>query len=436
MERIAQGFRRLTGANTGGRLLRRFFDVADYRRRYPDVAAAGVDPLKHYLREGWWEGRQPNAWFHPSIYRAANPGLTPDDIDPFGVFLARAAREAGRLDDRAALIALGGFDAAYYRRFAPEAGDDPLTHFMARGWRAGLDPSPDFSVSFYLRRHLDVAESGENPLVHYLRAGRNEGREAASVADEAVFAQFECDPVMAARVAAAITLDPIVRRPEGPRTVVSPLAHRREMLETVEAIRKAAGPGRRRFLIVAADLEPTTETTRAALAFATAAAARAGAAQVLVATTEADGGAAAALPAGVELVDISSRLGGLHDEDRRRCLVDLIRGVGAEAVVNFNSRLASEAFALFGRQLAQETLVASFVSAPDHDADDGAARLRDAANAHHLFFAADPALAQAIAMRFGLSEDETPVIRLEEGAPRLDDASNAVFTAMMDRHGL
>ena len=37
------------------------FDGAWYLRRYPDVAASGNNPLEHYLTYGWLEGRQPHA---------------------------------------------------------------------------------------------------------------------------------------------------------------------------------------------------------------------------------------------------------------------------------------------------------------------------------------------------------------------------------------
>jgi hypothetical protein len=33
------------------------FHQRDYRARYPDVAAAGMNPLVHFKRYGWLEGR-------------------------------------------------------------------------------------------------------------------------------------------------------------------------------------------------------------------------------------------------------------------------------------------------------------------------------------------------------------------------------------------
>lgn len=39
------------------------FDTAHYLRLYPDVAAAGINPLIHYLTAGWDEGRS----IHPRM---------------------------------------------------------------------------------------------------------------------------------------------------------------------------------------------------------------------------------------------------------------------------------------------------------------------------------------------------------------------------------
>jgi len=49
------------------------FDGQWYRRRYPDVAAAGIEPRLHYLRFGRREGRDPSAHFSASGYRLTCP---------------------------------------------------------------------------------------------------------------------------------------------------------------------------------------------------------------------------------------------------------------------------------------------------------------------------------------------------------------------------
>jgi glycosyltransferase involved in cell wall biosynthesis len=50
-------------------------DAEWYRRTYSDVAAAGVDPVLHFLLHGWREGRDPSASFSTTAYVAAHPRL-------------------------------------------------------------------------------------------------------------------------------------------------------------------------------------------------------------------------------------------------------------------------------------------------------------------------------------------------------------------------
>lgn len=58
------------------------FDAAYYLSRYPDVREAGIDPLKHYLRHGWKEGRDPSAGFSTSGYLRANPDVAQAGRNP------------------------------------------------------------------------------------------------------------------------------------------------------------------------------------------------------------------------------------------------------------------------------------------------------------------------------------------------------------------
>ncbi|MFO1156095.1 MAG: glycosyltransferase family 2 protein [Rhodospirillales bacterium] len=51
----------------------RLFDEAWYRRRYPDVAAAGTDALEHYCRQGWRRGRDPGPHFSTTLYLVEHP---------------------------------------------------------------------------------------------------------------------------------------------------------------------------------------------------------------------------------------------------------------------------------------------------------------------------------------------------------------------------
>lgn len=104
------------------------FHESYYLTHSPDVAAAGVDPLYHYLTCGGYEGRLPNPLF----------------------------------------------DSAYYNLKYPEVaakGVNPLVHYVLHGAREGRDPSPHFSTRAYLEKQGGLEAVDGNPLRHYLEIG-------------------------------------------------------------------------------------------------------------------------------------------------------------------------------------------------------------------------------------------------------------------------
>lgn len=58
------------------------FDVEWYLRHYPDVAAAGIDPIRHYVVTGWQEARDPGPDFSTSAYLKANKDVAKSGINP------------------------------------------------------------------------------------------------------------------------------------------------------------------------------------------------------------------------------------------------------------------------------------------------------------------------------------------------------------------
>jgi hypothetical protein len=143
-------------------------DQAWYLAIYPDVAAAGMDPVHHYLRFGWREGRDPRSDFSTRGYLAVHEELARTGQNPFIHYL--------RDDD----LARGerGIDQAWYLGTYPDiaaAKMDPVRHYLDYGWREGRDPRPDFSTRGYLAINNDVAGSGRNPFIQYLRHGGRKG---------------------------------------------------------------------------------------------------------------------------------------------------------------------------------------------------------------------------------------------------------------------
>jgi len=225
----------LSADSAGGTLLRtthrlsapvfagpgRDFDPAYYLAQNPDIAAAGVDPLQHYLAYGWHEGRDPNAYFNTNYYRnqnpdvaavganpllhyedygwhegrdpgsgfsvngylAANPDVRAAGIDPLQHFLAN-----GRAEGRSALAAtphaVGAqdmlVDRAWYLAQHPDvaaSGEDASVHYHRAGWTLGYNPDPLFDTTYYLKANPDVAAARIDPLAHFEASGFREGRE-------------------------------------------------------------------------------------------------------------------------------------------------------------------------------------------------------------------------------------------------------------------
>lgn len=109
------------------------FDPEWYLEQNPDVAQHRIDPLAHYLRNGYMEDRDPHPLFNASWYRA----LYRDEL----------------------------------------RGTTPLIHFLRNGKSLRRSPHPLFDAKFYVSRYKDVAEHHFDPLLHFVQFGENEQRD-------------------------------------------------------------------------------------------------------------------------------------------------------------------------------------------------------------------------------------------------------------------
>ncbi|MEI8395708.1 MAG: rhamnan synthesis F family protein [Rhodospirillaceae bacterium] len=83
-----------------------FFDSESYLHRYPDVAAANISPVLHYLRHGTREHRSPGAGFDQEYYLAQNADVASSGLNPLLHYLLH-----GRLEGRSPRVpASGGRD--------------------------------------------------------------------------------------------------------------------------------------------------------------------------------------------------------------------------------------------------------------------------------------------------------------------------------------
>lgn len=82
-----------------------YFDKAWYLESYPDVAASGINPARHYLLYGAFENRDPGPWFSTSQYLLNNPDVAAAGANALLHFVYHGERE-GRSARAAPIIAL------------------------------------------------------------------------------------------------------------------------------------------------------------------------------------------------------------------------------------------------------------------------------------------------------------------------------------------
>lgn len=69
------------------------FDNNFYLTNYPDILAAGLDPVLHYLDMGWQEHRDPSPSFSTRFYLKTNPDVIATGVNPFVHFLQSGQAE-------------------------------------------------------------------------------------------------------------------------------------------------------------------------------------------------------------------------------------------------------------------------------------------------------------------------------------------------------
>lgn len=83
-------------------VLRAEFDKEYYLASNPDVRSAGIDPLHHFILEGWREGRNPTPEFSTVMYLMLNEDVLRSGMNPFYHYILHGRKEkrpGGKLSD-------------------------------------------------------------------------------------------------------------------------------------------------------------------------------------------------------------------------------------------------------------------------------------------------------------------------------------------------
>ena len=73
-----------------------FFNKRWYLAQNPDVKAAKMNPIKHYMKFGWREGRNPSPKFDTNYYLEMNPDVRNANMNPLNHYV-----QFGRAEGRA-----------------------------------------------------------------------------------------------------------------------------------------------------------------------------------------------------------------------------------------------------------------------------------------------------------------------------------------------
>ncbi len=155
------------------------FDPDLYRRLNPDIAAAGIDPLRHYVDHGSREGRQPHPLFDVGFYL--------DQISPKNGDEDNVVWHYARVGSALNINPNTWFDNAWYKRkygATMRPHETPVSHFMRVGGYA-TNPSLFFDAIRYRRSH-HASTSRLDPLSDFMLDGMDAGRPAHPVEDDAI----------------------------------------------------------------------------------------------------------------------------------------------------------------------------------------------------------------------------------------------------------
>ena len=143
-----------------------------FLKRNTDLDEAGLDPLVHYFRYGWREGRWPNPYFDPAWYLRRNRDVRNSGAEPLLHYI-----EHGEAEGRQPVA---WFEPEWYRAtHGIPAGQLCLAHFLQHRHGGLVSPIPEFDAQHYLLRSPDVRAARMDPFEHYLLQGAKEDREAA-----------------------------------------------------------------------------------------------------------------------------------------------------------------------------------------------------------------------------------------------------------------
>jgi hypothetical protein len=293
-ERVGEALRQQPrrGEDAEYDLVREHFDIGHYLLQAPGVLDdPGIDPVRHFLRQGPAARCTPEANFSTESYLKRHPKRREGDLHPYAAWLS-VGRDAGEVGD-------------------PVMGIEKLAKVL------GL-PSDEVAA------HLAERRSDVHRRLHHGKLGE-------------MFAK-------------AVGVEPLVGDlwPEiaRPRMMPIPWLVVADQLGALYASQEALGFARARVVLVVEDPGDGLVTR-----LLTALQAEIDASDIVVVTTVAGAVPTASTPPGVRRVDFAETAIGLGPLMAQQVLVELLRSLCVDAIVGVGSRLFLDALTPYGRAL-------------------------------------------------------------------------------------
>jgi len=349
---------------------------------HPDFYAAQVGApsvksvdatLEDFLAEGVFEGMRPGLLFHPEWYarvveeESGKP--IPEDCHPFIHWMAVGRHKQW--------IPTPLFDADYYQARHPDLRRIKtwvFHHYFNHGaFERGRRPST--FVQPAATDHPEAKDLRRPYLTDQVLAGSTteQLRTSSPLEDRAMLAIDKLThldrPVMRDMVEKAYEIEPMIRRPYGPREVNWPplLNSAVALRDRVEQARARIGTSHVDNLIFVPHCR-MAGSARVTGALVTALTELAPEESVLVVTTDLPTFERPDwFPPGIQVVDTSELGIGLLEEYQTRLLLDVVRGLQPRRVVNVNSRRCWDLYRLFGQQLQTMTQLHAYLFTWDID---------------------------------------------------------------------
>lgn len=275
------------------------FDYAFYLTQYPDIVAHRMDPVGHYLKAGARERRDPAPWFSTGEYRRQYLRDSPDTINPFHHYLTE-----GRA-----------------------AGNAPRAPHGYEGFARTLGSTPVDTAERVRVRMADIRERLEHgPL------GEMVGKAAA------------IDPLVANSWPAALAVRvPPASNASGTRRIahlshLQGLAeHRRARIVVIAGQASSGSPHDPVRLLVRALVETLSAD------------------EIVLVPVHPNHGYGDMAGTGLRVVALGDGMSPEAGYDRDRTLVEFVRTLRPEVVVNCDATLLWRALSIYGRALAAST---------------------------------------------------------------------------------